>query len=279
MKAYKATYNGKCLDITYEVGNTYTLKGKLIMCERGFHFCENFEDLTKWYYFIKNNKYDEEIKVFKIEAQGKIIEDIDKSVTNKIKIIRELSQEEIFEKLKNIFKFDKNNNIIWEKGYGKEYYWKYKYDDHNNKIWEKDFNGNIYEWGYKYDDNNNLIWKQFNNKDIWEYKYDENNNKICEKSPSGNIWEYQYDDNNNLIWEKLPSGDISEWEYKYDDQNNIIWEKFNIVKEFYWEYKYDDKGNIIWQKSPSGDIDEWEYTDSKIIKKVDGKITEEITIS
>jgi hypothetical protein len=41
MTGYKATYNGKCLNIVCEIGKTYTFNGNLMMHEQGFNFCKN----------------------------------------------------------------------------------------------------------------------------------------------------------------------------------------------------------------------------------------------
>ena len=43
-----------------------------------------------------------------------------------------------------------------------------KFDKNNNIIWEKLFNGDITEW--KYDKNNNLIWRKYS--DGIEYWYE-----------------------------------------------------------------------------------------------------------
>ena len=212
MKAYKATYNGKCLDITYEVGKIYTLKhGKLQMCKKGFHFCKNIVDLKYYYDFIKDNKYNEDIKVFEIEVLGETIENYDKCISNKIKIVKELKLKEILEAIEYRYKYDENNNLIWQKDCCWNIY-EYKYDENNNLIWEKSPNGDI--WKCKYDENNNVVWEKYPSGNIYKYKYDENNNIILKKDPHENIWEYKFDENNNKIWEKLPSGNILEWEYK-----------------------------------------------------------------
>ena len=276
MKAYKATYNGKCKDIKYQIGKTYTLKGELKMCARGFHYCKNFEDLIQYYNFVEGNKYNEDIKVFEIENLGKNIKKDNKSVSDKIKILRELNKKEIIEKIKGIYKFDENNNVILAKFRNGNIY-KWKYDKNNNMIWKKDYMGDISK--YKYDDQNNMIWKKDYMGDIyqWEYKYDDNNNKIWEKDFYGDIYEYKYDDNNNIIWKKDPNGDIGKWKYKYDKNNNVILEKYPNRDMF--EYKYDEKNNMIWKKDSLGDIFEWEYTNKRIIKKENNKILEEITIS
>ena len=54
MKAYKATRNMKCQSFTYEIGKTYIFKGKLVMCEQGFHFCKNPKDILQWYNYDKD---------------------------------------------------------------------------------------------------------------------------------------------------------------------------------------------------------------------------------
>ena len=45
MKAYKATYNGRCGTLTYEIGKTYTLEGELQLCKQGFHYCMKIENI------------------------------------------------------------------------------------------------------------------------------------------------------------------------------------------------------------------------------------------
>ena len=148
MKGYKATYNGKCKGQLYEVGQTYSIDSILIMCQNGFHFCNKLEDVFDYY----PPKHD--IKVFEVEALGKTITDENKSVTNKIKIIRELSNKE----LKKHFILDKNNNIIYFKNNDRYEYWQ-EYDQNNNVIHYKSNSG--YEYWQEFDQNNNLINKRY----------------------------------------------------------------------------------------------------------------------
>ena len=48
MKAYKATYNMKCLNQAYKVGKTY-ISDKYELCRYGFHYCLQMEDTIGYY--------------------------------------------------------------------------------------------------------------------------------------------------------------------------------------------------------------------------------------
>ena len=54
MRGYKASYKGKCLTLTYEVGKTYSID-KLELCKYGFHFCKKMKDVIKYYHY--NNDF------------------------------------------------------------------------------------------------------------------------------------------------------------------------------------------------------------------------------
>ena len=138
MKAYKASYNGKCQNLTYKVGKTYTLKGQLEICKTGFHFCNDFDSLLEYYPIVKDKK----LTIFEIEVLGEVIAKGNKSVTNSLKVIRKISLSEFKKGLKN-HKFDKNNNLIYSKdSNGDEE--RYEYDKNNNLIHYKNSKG--YEW-------------------------------------------------------------------------------------------------------------------------------------
>src|SRR5690606_3271747 len=90
MRGYKATdSNGKCLNFQFRVGKTYSIKGELEICKNGFHFCQNFFDVYNYY------SKSEETRIFEVEALGQVITEQDKSVTNKIKIVREIKGKEL----------------------------------------------------------------------------------------------------------------------------------------------------------------------------------------
>ena len=85
-----------CLDFQYEVGKSFEMVESPICCITGFHFCVNLAECFNYYTFNSQNK------VAEIEAYGEIdTNDNRKYCTNKIKIVRELSWEEVL-KLVNI---------------------------------------------------------------------------------------------------------------------------------------------------------------------------------
>ena len=138
MKAYKASYNGKCINLTYKVGKTYTLKGQLEICKTGFHFCNDFDSLLEYYPLEKDKK----LTIFEIEVLGEVITEGNKSVTNSLKVIRKIPLSE-FKKGLKYKKLDKNNNLIHYKDFNGYEYWN-KYDKNNNVIHYKNSYGN--EW-------------------------------------------------------------------------------------------------------------------------------------
>ena len=88
-----------CQGFRYEVGQTYTYRQKILLlnrsislCERGFHFCRNMADVLS-YYDGHDCRYAE------VEAIGEVIDGEDKSVTDKIRIVRELSWKEVLKEM------------------------------------------------------------------------------------------------------------------------------------------------------------------------------------
>ena len=79
-----------CQGFKYEIGQTYEMDGEIKPCSRGFHFCRNMADVLN-YYAEKDCRYAE------VEAHGEVIDSDNKSVTNKLRIIRELTWAEVLE--------------------------------------------------------------------------------------------------------------------------------------------------------------------------------------
>ena len=91
MKGYKVfNSDWTCRGFKYEVGKTYTMEEKPVICERGFHFCEKLVDCFNYYSFNPENK------VAEIEATGDIdTNGEDKCCTNNITIVKELTWIEV----------------------------------------------------------------------------------------------------------------------------------------------------------------------------------------
>lgn len=106
VKGYKAfDRNMKCPGFQYEVGKTYTLENPedLKLCGTGFHFCRYPVHLPT-YYDLDVSRFAE------IEAVGTVIDSNSqhKSVTDSIKIVREISYNEMI----NLCNVGKYNSAI-----------------------------------------------------------------------------------------------------------------------------------------------------------------------
>jgi hypothetical protein len=80
-----------CRGFQYEVGKTFEHEGPIKMCGSGFHFCLKLSDCFNYYEFDSANK------VAVVEAIGDVMTKEDKSVTNKIVIVKELSWHEVLD--------------------------------------------------------------------------------------------------------------------------------------------------------------------------------------
>ena len=90
IKGYKV-FNSDwiCRGFQYKVGETYIHNGNIKMCGSGFHFCQKASDCFDYYKFDSNNK------VAEIEAIGLVETSGNKSVTDKIVIVREIPWQEL----------------------------------------------------------------------------------------------------------------------------------------------------------------------------------------
>ena len=90
IKGYKVfNPDWTCRGFRYEVGKTYEENVKPTVCGRGFHFCKRAKDCFSYYSFNPDNKVAEVVALGEIEEEG------DKCCTNKIKIVREITWEEV----------------------------------------------------------------------------------------------------------------------------------------------------------------------------------------
>jgi hypothetical protein len=168
MKAYKASHNGVCRDFKYEVGETYETDN-IEICKCGFHACYKMLNTLRYYEFNKN------FVLFEVELLGQIIEDGDKVVTDKIKIVRVVPPEEYVD-----FKGDDRGNLRYFKDSDGFEYWR-EFDERNNFIHYKVAavaENYAYEWRKEYDERNNCIHVKTSTGYEWWKEYDANNNCI-----------------------------------------------------------------------------------------------------
>lgn len=93
--------NLRCLDKQYAVGEKFFEDIVPVPCERGMHFCTRLIDVFNYYHFGPRTR------VCLVEATGDIAAEyysnqLDiKFCTNRLKVVRELNREEIFDKVYN----------------------------------------------------------------------------------------------------------------------------------------------------------------------------------
>lgn len=197
---YKASINGKCRNIVYEVGKTYTFKGEMKLEKRGFHFCEEMGSLLNFYPIGKNTK------VFEIEVLGDVINDGINNVTNKFKVLREIENHLVVNSRNGVYKYDYNENLVeqFESGHSRIY----KYDDNGNLIEKFDTWNNVVSWlKYKFDDNNNVIEGMNSGGDWIKYRYNDRHHLIGGASSALYWFKYECDEKGNVI--------------SYEDHNDI----------------------------------------------------------
>ena len=90
IKGYKVfNPDWTCRGFQYEVGKTFKHDGNIEMCGAGFHFCQKASDCFDYYRFDSQNK------VAEVEAIGLVKTRDNKSVTDEIKIVREIPWQEL----------------------------------------------------------------------------------------------------------------------------------------------------------------------------------------
>ncbi len=166
-KGYKATYNYKCLNQTYEIGQEYKLDEKPILCQDGFHYCLNAENTLSYYPLVPD------FKLLEIEDlnPNDTITGYEKSCSNHIKIIREITDpEELFSLLGKQYTYNENGKILTSK------------------------NSDGYSYECTYDESGNELTYKSSNNFSYEKTYDENGNGLTYKDSSGFSCEYTYDE-------------------------------------------------------------------------------------
>ena len=121
MKGYKALGQDMRASLgngmQFELGKIYTVNGEVIPCENGFHFCEKIEELNCYYNIASS-------RIFEVEADSVIRQHGNKYVAERIKLVRELSKEDVGQYFEQNLQFlvchDKAyiRQTVAEQGYG-----------------------------------------------------------------------------------------------------------------------------------------------------------------
>lgn len=82
-----------CRGFQYEVGKSYFHQGEIELCFAGFHFCKSLHQCFNYYEFDPSNK------VAEVEAWGRVFIGSDNMVSNNIRIVKELTWNEVFDRL------------------------------------------------------------------------------------------------------------------------------------------------------------------------------------
>ena len=201
MRGYKVfNPDWTCKNFKFEVGKTYEMDETPKCCSRGFHFCTELNDCFNYYSFDENNKFAE------IEALGEIDSDADgrKSCTNKIKIVREISWEEVM-RMVNIGKYNSGLRNIGNHNSGN-----WNIGNHNSGDWNiGDYNIGNGNSGVRNTGNRNS-----GNRNIGDCNSGEHN--------SG---DYNSGDYNSGDWN---SGDFNSGNYNSGDCNSGDWNVGNF---------------------------------------------------
>jgi YD repeat-containing protein len=227
MIAYKATHDFKCFNQEYKVGKTYT-SDRMEICKHGFHFCQKMDNVLNYYTPSSN------FILLEIEILGKIETNGDKSVTDKLKVLRVIPFEGYTDSMKSRFPI-------------------YEYDERNNKISETYLNGN--KVTFEYDERGNMISETYPSGGKYTYEYDERSNMISKTYSSGCKYTYEYDERNNRISETYPNG--NKYTYEYDERSNMISKTYPDGRKY--TYEYDERNNRISETYPNGDKLTYEY--------------------
>ncbi len=191
-KGYKATYNYKCLNQTYEIGQEYKLNEKPILCQSGFHYCLDAKDTLTYY------AYNHEFKLLEIEdlSNYTITEGL-KSCSNHIKIIREISDpDELFQLLGCIKTFDENGKELTRKDL-QDNWRKCTFNEKGQLLTYEDSDG---YWSVRtYNENGNALTYKASNGYWQEYTYNENGQELTFKDSIGDFCEYTYDSDGNVL--------------------------------------------------------------------------------
>ena len=189
MKGYKAFNNDlTCRGMQYEIGKEYVFDGEPIPCRQGFHFCETIADCYEFY------PMSDDTRICEVEATGEIAEDGVKRVTNVIKILAEITCDNL----------RKGNTGTSNSGYRNSGY--SNSGDRNSGDWNSGYrNSGVFNTEKK------PTIKMFDKDSSWTYDdwYDSRARRIMEGCP------YSYSD-------YIPADDMTDEEKKKHPEHKTI---------------------------------------------------------
>lgn len=209
---YKATLDYICKTKKYVVGKTYSMKALPKVCSRGFHYCLNA--INTMNYYVYNNKF-KLLEIEDLSTETSTTYDNEKSATNKIKIVREITDPDELFKLLGIYKkYDENGVLVHEK----EKWCETKY--HNgqrieqivyrlNDCWEKFF----------YNDAGIIVRKEDSAGHWTEHKLNKARNIIKTQRSDGYLYEAVYKNGKQISY-KDSNGD-SKYTTKLRNGNTV----------------------------------------------------------
>ena len=235
MKGYKVfNPDWTCMGFQYEVGKTYETDKSVKLCAQGFHFCKKAADCFNYYSFDSNNK------VAEVVAHGDVVEGGDKSVTNKIEIVREIEWHELLE----IVNMGKNNTGRCNTGHrntGDSNTGNWNTGDSNTGNWNTG-DSNTGDWNtgdWNTGDSNTGDW----NTGDWN-KTDYSSGLFCtEEQPL-------------LIFDKQSDWDRNKW--LKSDARDILYYMPNDDRQKWWDNLGEDCKNVI-KALPNFNATKFEY--------------------
>lgn len=95
-KGYKATLHDlTCRQHQFEIGKKYSVKGPIVLCGNGFHFCKNLADVFGYYEFKLSDK--KPIRIFEVKPEGPQVTAFreNKHAARDITLVKEIPYKEI----------------------------------------------------------------------------------------------------------------------------------------------------------------------------------------
>lgn len=234
------------------VGETYTHEGELKMCKSGFHFCKRISDLHDYipvstpFMHACNGVYDTieiadftKLHVAEVESLGTVLDGEYKSITDKIRIVREIPTSEFLDMV-NIGKYNYGFKNTGENNVGNNNSGSYNIGYSNTASYcNGNFNAGKCNIGYNNTGKNNVGYNNAGDGNLGNY----NNGMWCKgKSiPHGSLFctnsdeAFKFPDEIRIFNKTISADDISIDFVKIIDQ--LTWREYISMKLLMGETK------------------------------------------